>query len=79
MMEDFKDEPQDKILLKKLLLRVQQAYEEREMHLRHDLSSKDIERLVSRRSPFGDAASVGAKFFQAILEHRSRTLSLQND
>jgi len=56
-IEDFTEALQEKIMTK-LLLRVQEAYEEREMHLLRYLSQGDIERLVSGQNPFKDTASV---------------------
>lgn len=76
-MEDFTEALQEKIILTKLLLRVQEAYEEREMHLLRYLTQGDIERLVSGQNPFKDTASIRAQYFEAVFKHNLRTFSMQ--
>jgi hypothetical protein len=79
MLEDFKEALQEKIVMTKLLLRVQQTYEEREIHLRRYLSQGDIEQLVSRQTPFQDTPTVSAMYLRTIFEHNLRTFSVQHD
>lgn len=75
-LEQFKETLGEKMMAAKLLLRIQRTYEERELRLRRHLSEEDIERLVSDQNPIKDAASIDAKYLNALCEQTLRSFSV---
>ena len=75
-MKDLEETLEEKSLLAKLLLRTQQAYEERELLLHHYLGEDNIERLISERIPPKDATTVAAKYLHAVCEQNLKSFAV---
>lgn len=74
-MEQFRESATEKMLLAKLLLRIQETYEEREELLRRYLSQEDIDRLLSEHDVVQDPATVRAKYLHAVCGHSLRSFN----
>jgi hypothetical protein len=68
VLQEYKEALGKKFLLAKLLLRIQQTCEEREILLHYYLSQEDIERVTSENNPLekSDNATIGAKYLHAV-------------
>ena len=68
ILQEYKEALGEKFILAKLLLRIQQTCEEREMLLRHYLSQEDIKRVASENNSLGnlDATTIGARYLHAV-------------
>jgi len=68
-------------MVAKLLLRIQQTCEEREMLLRSYLSQEDIEQVAYENNPLenSDSTTVGAKYLHAVCNQSLRSLIASDD
>jgi hypothetical protein len=78
IVKDFKETLEEKLLLAKLLLHTQEAFEERELLLRHYLGQEDIEQLISEWNPPNDATTVAAKYLHAVCGQNSKSFSINS-
>jgi hypothetical protein len=70
-LEQFKESVEEKKLMARVLVRIQETYEEREMLLRRHLTDEDIDRLISDEEP----DTVRTKYIHAICGHTLRSFS----
>lgn len=75
-LQQFNEVLEEKLLLARLLLRIQRTYEERELDLLRYLSQEDIEELICERNPLKNSATANAKYVHAVFEHNLRSLSM---
>ncbi|KAF8119146.1 chitin synthase-domain-containing protein [Boletus edulis] len=78
LLEEFQETLEEKLLLARLMLRIQEAYEEREQVLRRCLSQEDVDKLISQQNPATEPTTVGAKYLRAVCEPTLRSFSIHH-
>lgn len=80
-MQGYKQALGEKLILAKLLLRIQQSCEEHETCLRCFLSPEDVEQLASENNPLrsSDVATLGTKYLHAVCNQSLRSFIAGDD